>query len=71
MRRRGPTNLGREFVHPESGPVRLEVNIGTYARHGRHHLAQITRLVARLKAEAGAVVLNVDSANGNPFAFFR
>jgi len=40
-------DLQREFVHPESGPVRLDVNIGIYAWHGRHHLAQITRLAAR------------------------
>ena len=42
-----PDDLRREFVHPESGPVRLDVNIGIYAWHGRHHLAQITGLAAR------------------------
>ncbi len=41
------TALAREFVHPESGPVRLDVNIGIYAWHGRHHLAHITRLADR------------------------
>lgn len=39
--------LQREFVHPESGTIRLDVNIGLYAWHGRHHLAHITRLVER------------------------
>jgi hypothetical protein len=39
--------LQREFVHPESGTIRLDVNIGLYAWHGRHHLAHITRLAER------------------------
>ncbi len=37
----------REFVHPESGTVRLDRNVGIYAWHGRHHLAHITRLIER------------------------
>lgn len=40
-------DLQREFVHPDLGPVRLDVNIGVYAWHGRHHVAHITRLVER------------------------
>ncbi len=36
----------REFVHPESGPVALGVNVGIYAWHGRHHRAHV-ELVAR------------------------
>jgi uncharacterized damage-inducible protein DinB len=32
----------RTFVHPESGIVSLEKNIGLYAWHGNHHLAHIT-----------------------------
>jgi uncharacterized damage-inducible protein DinB len=39
--------LQREFVHPESGDVRLDANIGIYAWHGRHHLAHITSLAER------------------------
>lgn len=39
--------LARKFVHPESGPVRLDANIGIYAWHGRHHLAHITSLAER------------------------
>ena len=39
--------LDREFVHPESGPVSLRVNVGIYAWHGRHHLAHITSLARR------------------------
>jgi hypothetical protein len=47
LRRLGPAELKREFVHPDSGVIRLEVNIGIYAWHGRHHLAHITRLAER------------------------
>ena len=41
------SQLRREFVHPESGPVTLAVSIGSYAWHGRHHLAHIERLCER------------------------
>ncbi|WP_028551836.1 YfiT family bacillithiol transferase [Paenibacillus sp. UNC451MF] len=37
----------RTFVHPDSGIVRLDVNLGTYAWHGRHHTAHITQLRLR------------------------
>jgi len=33
--------LKRTFHHPDSGLVTLERNIGIYAWHGQHHLAQI------------------------------
>ena len=36
----------REFVHPESGPVALGVNVAIYAWHGKHHRAH-AELVAR------------------------
>ena len=39
--------LQREFVHPESGPATLAVTVGSYAWHGRHHLAHIERLIER------------------------
>ena len=39
--------LQREFVHPESGPIALAVNVGAYAWHGRHHLAHVERLIER------------------------
>ncbi|NNE44067.1 MAG: putative metal-dependent hydrolase [Gemmatimonadetes bacterium] len=42
-----PEDLQREFVHPDSGPVRLAENIGIYAWHGRHHLAHIETLATR------------------------
>jgi hypothetical protein len=47
LRRLSPTQLQREFVHPDSGPATLAVTIGSYAWHGRHHLAHIERLVDR------------------------
>jgi uncharacterized damage-inducible protein DinB len=34
--------LKRTFVHPASGIVSIEKNIGLYAWHGNHHLAHIT-----------------------------
>ena len=39
--------LQREFIHPESGPATLAVTAGSYAWHGRHHLAHIERLIQR------------------------
>lgn len=38
----------RTFVHPDSGVVRLDVNLGTYSWHGRHHIAHITALRERM-----------------------
>ena len=37
----------RRFVHPASGSVSLAEAAGSYAWHGRHHLAHITSAVAR------------------------
>lgn len=39
--------LAREFLHPESGTLRLDHTIGLYAWHGRHHLAHVTTLAER------------------------
>lgn len=36
--------LDRELIHPESGTVMLKSMIGSYAWHGKHHLAHITNL---------------------------
>lgn len=42
-------DFARCFVHPESGrSTALDRNLGIYAWHGRHHLAQITELAKRL-----------------------
>ncbi|UTR13127.1 bacillithiol transferase BstA [Salipaludibacillus sp. LMS25] len=43
-----PTDLEKTFSHPEAGTVKLGVNIGIYAWHGRHHLAHITSLRERM-----------------------
>ncbi len=40
--------LARTFRHPEMGLVTLERNIALYAWHGRHHVAHITSLKARM-----------------------
>jgi hypothetical protein len=47
LRALGPADLRRSFVHPDSGETRLDVNVGIYAWHGRHHLAHVTRLAQR------------------------
>ncbi|MCZ8541819.1 YfiT family bacillithiol transferase [Psychrobacillus psychrodurans] len=39
--------LDRTFIHPDSGEVTVGKNIGIYAWHGKHHLAQITTLCNR------------------------
>lgn len=39
----------RSFVHPESGPWRLDQYLSQYAWHGRHHIAHITELRKRLR----------------------
>lgn len=36
--------MKRTFVHPDSGLVSVEKNIGLYAWHGNHHLAHITNV---------------------------
>ena len=43
-----PEAFAREFVHPASGKMSLDVLLCIYEWHGRHHLAHITRLAERL-----------------------
>lgn len=38
----------RRFVHPESGPWRLDQYLSQYAWHGRHHTGHITALRSRM-----------------------
>ena len=40
-------DLERTFIHPESGLVNLPETIGSYAWHGRHHLAHIREAIRR------------------------
>jgi hypothetical protein len=44
----GPEDWKRTFRHPELGVMTLEKNLGTYAWHGRHHVAHITELRKRM-----------------------
>ena len=37
-------DFARTFRHPEIGVVRLDDSLASYAWHGRHHTAHITRL---------------------------
>jgi hypothetical protein len=41
-------DFARSFQHPEIGLVRLDRNLALYAWHGRHHVAHITSLRARM-----------------------
>ncbi|MFC7677404.1 YfiT family bacillithiol transferase [Paenibacillus sp. GCM10028914] len=39
------SDFEKQFYHPESlEPIRLDYNLGLYAWHGKHHIAQITTL---------------------------
>ena len=40
--------FARKFRHPEIGDVTLERNLALYAWHGKHHVAHITSLRARM-----------------------
>ena len=40
-------DLDRTFIHPESGSANLAETIGSYAWHGRHHLAHIRETIRR------------------------
>ena len=40
-------DLDREFIHPGSGPGNVAETIGSYAWHGRHHLAHIQETIRR------------------------
>lgn len=48
VRQLKPVDLARTFVSPTHGRVTLERAIQMFAWHGRHHLAQITGLRARM-----------------------
>src|SRR5262245_35310053 len=48
LRSLSASDLARTFHHPEHGIVRLDQAIGTYAWHGRHHVAHIHGLRYRL-----------------------
>ena len=44
--------LHRTYIHPEQGqPIPLDVTIGLYAWHGKHHLAHITEAKKRMTVQ--------------------
>ena len=45
--------LQREFVHPDSRPTVQAPTVGSYAWHGRHHLAHIKHLLERERHRFG------------------
>jgi hypothetical protein len=48
-----PEDYERTFYHPDSGVMKVGVNIGLYAWHSRHHIAHITSLRDRLGWQHG------------------
>jgi hypothetical protein len=48
LRSLGEAEWARTFRHPELGVVPLEKNVALYAWHGRHHVAHVTALRARM-----------------------
>jgi hypothetical protein len=40
-------DFARPYQHPESGPHTVDIGLSSYAWHGRHHTAHITRLRER------------------------
>ena len=48
-----PEQWSRRFVHPEWGRIDLATTAGTYAWHGRHHLAHITTTAERFGWSVG------------------
>jgi hypothetical protein len=48
LRSLGEAEWARTFRHPELGVVPLEKSLALYAWHGRHHVAHVTALRARM-----------------------
>lgn len=44
LRSLGPEDFSRRLRHPVQGPMTLDDMLGSYAWHGRHHVAHITSL---------------------------
>lgn len=40
-------NFQRKFIHPEGGITKLDVSLGRFVWHGKHHIAHITSLRKR------------------------
>lgn len=48
LRAMSEADFARRYVHPESGEHPLNYMVGSYAWHGRHHVAHITSLRDRM-----------------------
>ncbi|ERI06264.1 YfiT family bacillithiol transferase [Aneurinibacillus aneurinilyticus] len=48
LRSLSPADLEKTFFYPDSGEIKVGLNIGIYAWHSRHHIAHITSLRERL-----------------------
>lgn len=48
LRALSDADFERRYVHPESGEHSLNYMVGSYAWHGRHHLAHVTSLRVRM-----------------------
>jgi DinB superfamily len=48
LRSMGPAEWERRLLHPERGVMTLDDLLASYAWHGRHHVAHVTSLRARL-----------------------
>jgi hypothetical protein len=48
LRSLSPQQWARTFRHPELGELKLETALGSYAWHGRHHIAHIVSLRERM-----------------------
>ena len=49
LRQMSAADFARQFQHPEHGVMKLERLLGTYAWHGRHHVAHLTSLRERMR----------------------
>ncbi len=48
LRSMKPEDFGRQFNHPENGPMTLDSLLVLYDWHGRHHVAHVTGLRERM-----------------------
>jgi DinB superfamily len=48
LRGLSPAQFSRPFVHPELGPQPIDLSLLRYDWHGRHHVAHVTSLRARM-----------------------
>ena len=49
LRNTAGSAFARPLTHPENGPMTMDMLLGVYAWHGRHHTAHVTALRERMK----------------------